>query len=415
MGALRRENALFDASICKRYKDRQIAFYYSGVGNKLENSQIGQFFGGATGLGATDIVERAYLDIISVYRPGDRIFLFGFSRGAAVARLLARTIDERAAPKRMLTLRLLGRHWVIWRSQDSREVPISVLGCWDTVGSFGIAKTVVGINFQQIDLFKNLDVPYNVLQAYHMVALDETRDSFEPTLMEPDPIKPERIIEVWFSGNHANVGGGYATDKLSDVTLDFMLRHVSSGYAHDEAMKPGEDNSWGLYLSAVKKNKRGEPGGGKKKDIVEIDPDPLGELRMSTGIQYSYAPRRLPLHAVISETVFQRMKHATPNYAPPSLFNLNRNLLKQLETVRTEVTCLKETNSLNDEECQAILVWSQETLSLKKSMIGISPTIEALKVLANNLHDQKVKAADNAASFSPAVAVPDESKAQQLA
>jgi hypothetical protein len=109
-------NVLFDASICKRYKDKQIAFYYSGVGNKLENSEIGQFFGGATGLGATDIVERAYLDVISVYRPRDRIYLFGFSRGAAVARLLARTIDERSAPERMLTLRLLGRHWVIWKS-----------------------------------------------------------------------------------------------------------------------------------------------------------------------------------------------------------------------------------------------------------------------------------------------------------
>jgi hypothetical protein len=113
-----------------------------------------------------------------------------------------------------------------------------------------------------------------------MVALDETRDSFEPTLMEPDPINPGRIIEVWFSGNHANVGGGYATDKLSDVTLDFMLRQVSRGYAYNETMKPG-DESWGLYLSAVRKNKRSERGESKKKGVVEVVQESVGKCRHS--------------------------------------------------------------------------------------------------------------------------------------
>ena len=54
------------------------------------------------------------------------------------------------------------------------------------------------------------------------------RDAFEPTLMDPDPTTPSRIVEVWFSGNHSNVGGGFATDGLSDHTLSFMLEHVSA-------------------------------------------------------------------------------------------------------------------------------------------------------------------------------------------
>ena len=214
----------FDASLCKRYGEKQIGFYYAGVGNKYDNDPILQTLGLATGKGGADIVERAYLDLVRVYQPGDRVFIFGFSRGAAIARLLARTIDARGAPRSVWTLRLFGKHRTLWTSAKKQPVPIDVLGCWDTVGSFGVAKTIAGINFQQLNLFKDLTIPDNVVQAYHMVALDEQRAEFEPTLMDPDPIRPERIVEVWFAGDHANIGGGWATDKLSDITLDFLLR-----------------------------------------------------------------------------------------------------------------------------------------------------------------------------------------------
>jgi uncharacterized protein (DUF2235 family) len=345
-------NAHFDASLSKRYANRQIAFYYTGVGNKFDNDPIVQALGLAAGAGAGGIVQRAYLDIIRVYRPGDRIFIFGFSRGAAIARLLARTIDSRGAPKTSWTLRLFGRHWMVWKSPSKQhDVAICVLGCWDTVGSFGIPKTIGGINFQQLNLFKDLSVPDNVQQAYHMVALDEMRDSFEPTLMEPDPINPRRIIEVWFSGDHANVGGGWATDKLSDVTLDFLLRHVSSGYASDEAMQTG-DETWGLYLKGVNGDKVSPA---TQTDAVVIHPDPLGQLRQVSSGLYKYAPRKLPLHAVISETVFTRMTKSLPVYAPQSLFDHNEDLDKKRDTIDTQVARLVETRSLSAEEQAAIL------------------------------------------------------------
>ena len=356
----------FDASMCKRYRDKQIAFYYNGVGNKVENSAIGQVMGGAFGMGAAGIVERAYLDVMRVYRENDRIFIFGFSRGAAIARLVARAIDQRGAPKRVWTLHLFGRHWVVWQSSKKQhDVPISVLGCWDTVGAFGISKNIAGIPFQSIDLLKDLSVPENVEQAYHMVALDETRDAFVPTLMEPDPLTPERIIEVWFSGNHSNVGGGFATDRLSDVTFDFLLKHISSGYAHDATSKPGADESWGLYLSAVK-GKKGEHVASNGEDVVVVDPDPLGRIRVSGGAIYEHKPRKLPTHAVISDSVFARMTQALPVYAPQSLFDHNEELVEKRTIIETEVKKLTETRSLSEEECQRILTWSREKLSLVK-------------------------------------------------
>jgi uncharacterized protein (DUF2235 family) len=386
--------AHFDASLCKRYANRQIAFYYTGVGNKFDNDPIVQALGLAAGAGAGGIVQRAYLDIIRVYRPGDRIFIFGFSRGAAIARLLARTIDSRGAPKTSWTLRLFGRHWMVWKSPSKQHnVAICVLGCWDTVGSFGIPKTIAGINFQQLNMFKDLSVPDNVQQAYHMVALDEMRDSFQPTLMELDPITPRRIIEVWFSGDHANVGGGWATDKLSDVTLDFLLRHLSSGYASDDTTQAG-DETWGLYLKGVNGDK---VSAANQTDAVVIHPDPLGQLRQVSSGLYKYAPRKLPLHAVISETVFARMTKSLPVYAPQSLFNHNEDLDKKRNTIDTQVARLVETDSLSADEQKAILEFKD-----KLRLMRWPPYLEQMR-LADSSDEPPKRLVNEAFAAAPAI------------
>ena len=351
-------SAEYNASIAKRYGEKQIGLYYSGVGNRFEYNPIVQMLGGATGLGAADVVDRAYLDVMRIYRPGDKVYIVGFSRGAAIARLLARALDQRGSPRTVWTLRLLGRHWTIWTSRRDKskdlEIPVTVLGCWDTVGAFGIAKNIAGIDFQKIDLFKDLTVPDSVEQAYHMVALDEEREEFQPTLMEPDPLAPSRIIEVWFSGDHANIGGGWATTKLSDLTLDFLLTKISSGYAHEAGQRAG-DEAWGIYLSAVKEGVDVAVDEGSAPYVV--NPDPLGQLRRWDSALYEYMPRTLPDHAVISDTVFQRMTEAQPLYAPQSLFDLHDNLTQKRESVNTAIDRLKSTGSLQEDEHARILAF----------------------------------------------------------
>ena len=59
----------------------------------------------------------------------------------------------------------------------------------------------------------------NISKAVHLVSIDEKRIVFQPTLFNQD----KRILEVWFSGVHSDVGGGYWFDGLSDVTLEFMI------------------------------------------------------------------------------------------------------------------------------------------------------------------------------------------------
>lgn len=368
----------FDATLCKIYDDRQVALYFTGIGNKYENDPLIGTISQATGLGATGIIERAYLDLIRVWRPGDRVFIVGFSRGAASARILSRMIDERGAPNSIWTLQLFGRHWTFWPSKRKNPVTVNVLGCWDTVGSFGIAKTFAGVNFQQLNLLHDMSIPDNVAKAYHMVALDEDRMEFEPTLMEPDPIRPARVIEVWFPGTHAGVGGGWATDRLSDVPLDFLLRHVSSGYSADAKSTPGEE-TWGLYLSAINgiaeqtaANGSGTGSNGaapglsladevssvrqvRAGDIMRIYPDPRGQLRVWISKMYTYRPRKLPLHAVISETVFDRMVSSEPVYAPQSLFDLNDALDAKRDLICEKVEKLDETKSLDATEREAVI------------------------------------------------------------
>lgn len=347
----------FDATLCKIYDDRQIAFYYTGIGNKYDNDPVIGTLSQATGMGASGIIERAYLDLIRVWRPGDRVFIFGFSRGAASSRILARMIDERGAPKSAWTLRLFGRHWTMLPSRHKNPVPITVLGCWDTVGSFGIAKTIAGINFQQLNLLHDMSVPDNVEKAYHMVALDEERQEFEPTLMEPDPIRPARIVEVWFSGTHAGVGGGWATDRLSDVPLDFLLKQISSGYSADGTTPPG-DETWGLLLSA--RNGLASGVQAAPDDVFTMYPDPRGQLRVWMSKVYNYRPRKLPLHAVIHDTVFERMRTSEPVYAPQALFDLNDALDEKRDHICAKVAKLDETKSLDASERMAILEYTDK-------------------------------------------------------
>jgi hypothetical protein len=387
----------FDASLCKKYGEKQIGLYYAGVGNKYDSDPILQTLGMATGKGAADIVERAYLDLVRVYQPGDRIFIFGFSRGAAISRLLARTIEARGAPRAVWTLRLFGKHRRLWSSARKQPMVIDVLGCWDTVGSFGVAKTIAGINLQQLNLFKDLTVPDNVAQAYHMVALDEQRAEFEPTLMDPDPIRPERIVEVWFSGDHANIGGGWATDKLSDITLDFLLSRISSGYATD-GKTPAGDERWGIYLDAIKADKSDVSHGTFSAGVLVVDPDPLGQVRSWFSNLYNYRPRRLPLHAVISETVFERMRTSTPVYAPQSLFDLNDALDVKRDMIEAKVGKLGETQSLDEEERKAILEFKDKLRLTRwphywESLLAARAPRARELVLANDLHPKAAKVA----------------------
>lgn len=89
--------------------DHQLAFYDPGLGSKLaaENIKISWLrkiynsLSSATGLGITGNLIDCYAALMQIWRPGDRIFLFGFSRGAYTVRCLAGILGLCGIPKTM--------------------------------------------------------------------------------------------------------------------------------------------------------------------------------------------------------------------------------------------------------------------------------------------------------------------------
>ncbi len=197
----------------------QTGLYLRGVGNEFDNEGVGGFFGrvlgGAFGAGSDAKCDAAYDALEAAHQEGDTVFVFGFSRGAAIARMLCARVHEDG---------LNGTH-----------APIRMLGCFDTVASFGIP----GDNW---NLFKDFHVSPSVMEAYHAVALDETRDTFPPTLMN----RREGINEVWFKGDHSDVGGGRLRSGLSDMALCWMIANAQAaglGFVEgwDSALRPNLD------------------------------------------------------------------------------------------------------------------------------------------------------------------------------
>lgn len=133
----------------------------------------------------------------------DKIVVFGFSRGAALARKFA---------SRMLAAR--------------HDLLISFLGVFDTVAAMdGIHTKGEAISSDVV--FENGTLHKNILRAVHIVSLDENRVAFEPTLINRDNANSDRITEMWFPGVHSDIGGGYWHDGLSDVSLDFMIKECT--------------------------------------------------------------------------------------------------------------------------------------------------------------------------------------------
>lgn len=221
---------------------QQVPLYVAGVGTKWHE----KVRGGALGFGLSKNVVEGYTKIVERFEPGDEIFLFGFSRGAYTARSLAGFIRNCGILKPENQDRI-DEAFVLYRDRTeetapsaqrardfrdrySHETDIEFVGVWDTVGSLGIPidgwKFAEKIN--QRWAFHDTSLSNSVKAAYHALAIDEKREPFKPTLWKPRPDRGETqpLEQVWFSGVHCNVGGGYASIELSNIPLVWMMRNA---------------------------------------------------------------------------------------------------------------------------------------------------------------------------------------------
>ncbi len=163
------------------------------------------------------------------YRIGDRVFLFGYSRGAHTVRTLADMLyrcgllwqgNENLIPymtEMYYTKRTEAQNF---KKAFSRGCPIHLIGVWDTVASVG------WIHRKQ---FSNNILNPQVKFAYQALAINERRHFFRPSVWsESDAYAEQSIEQVWFAGGHEDVGGQGADRGTSDISLDWMLSHAQN-------------------------------------------------------------------------------------------------------------------------------------------------------------------------------------------
>lgn len=240
-------------------------FYISGVGTKLNRKEpwweLDKYlrdtsvFGGSIGAGADSRLESGDIDMNDMLRhalkvatdkagkdvkaiydknqskglsdlnkalSGHRLIksieisVFGFSRGAALARAFVSRLLKMCSRKNG-TL-----------TYQSYPIIFRFLGIFDTVASFGLPAQN---DFKDVDLW----LPKDLQRCVHYVAAHELRYSFPVDLIRQNGNYPGNWKEEVFPGVHSDVGGGYAPDEqgrsdtLARVPLVEMYREATGG------------------------------------------------------------------------------------------------------------------------------------------------------------------------------------------
>ena len=224
-------------------------FYYPGVGTY--GHKLHQIFNAALAPPRQDvghIIRNAAKDLAAAYNQDDEVFIFGFSRGAAIARRFAAVINENVRKFR----------------PDCPRIRVRFMAVFDTVASIGIPNLDDDKKPVSDVVFENCTVSSNVDEALHMVSLDDKRTAFMPTLMAYDS---RRVTEIWFPGAHSDVGGGFRYDGLSDIALDFLMNELTIRKLGLKMRTPASLNFGAKSYQKI----------GLAYDDMAIQPNPLGK------------------------------------------------------------------------------------------------------------------------------------------
>ncbi|MHC3915905.1 hypothetical protein ACI0FN_01883 [Alcaligenes nematophilus] len=210
------------------------------------HTKINKLFGGLTGFGTAARIQATYHYLCKNFRnkSSDRLFLFGFSRGALAARSLAGFIgkvgllfadnlehvqrayelyenseDATQSELSAFLYQLTGRGFV--HSDEKLYVPTHFLGVWDTVGALGLPRRLQWFTAPFTEYHQDV-CPPSIVTARHALALHELRSDFEPLLWNAG--SDSDLEQIWFLGAHSDVGGGYPAgeDGHSNIAMQWM-------------------------------------------------------------------------------------------------------------------------------------------------------------------------------------------------
>jgi uncharacterized protein (DUF2235 family) len=374
-------NVLKLYQILDKTGDQRI-YYTPGVGTiglqsawQRWKQQVQGVFGLATGYGLDNDVLGAYRFLCETYQAGDRVWLFGFSRGAYAVRMLAAFIhvigivapdqlnlasyaltaykkssaDAQRADAKSGTPAAdetkyspaLEAAWEFSRIAGGNEIRVEFIGVWDTVASVIVPRDdILWLDLQTLRYTRTNSSVKTFRQA---MSIDERRRMFrlnrwtDPQKYRPDPFVaaseiPQDIRQVWFAGVHGDVGGGYpeAQSGLSKFPLLWMIQQTrAKGLLIDQAL--------------VEQQVLGKPGPHSKQH--DVAPNATAQLHDSMNAAWEILewlpkrskwqewpdrpsfmgwylprsePRVIPEGAFVHRSVVERMEKV-PEYRPVNL------------------------------------------------------------------------------------------------
>lgn len=268
--------------------DQQRVYYHPGVGTVGLQSTWGRFkqevravLGLATGAGLDEDTLGAYRFLCENHEADDRVWLFGFSRGAYTVRVLAAFIHvmgllppdqidlagyafssyKKASSDSQLSdgsahSSELEEAWNFSRIAGGRTIQIEFIGVWDTVASVIVPRQDKLLFDLQTLRFTRTNWSVKILRQ--AISIDERRRMFrlnrwvDPQKYRPNPFDASSAIDqdirqVWFVGVHSDVGGGFPENEsaLSKFPLLWMIEQArAAGLRMDQSMI--DHLVWGL-------------------------------------------------------------------------------------------------------------------------------------------------------------------------
>lgn len=287
--------------------------------------KISKLHGLAYGFGIISNVAHAYSFLMDSYEAGDKVFVFGFSRGAYTARVLCSMLYEFGLLEKgnqvlieyamslftnaTATNSRIAKHF---KETFGRDCKPHFVGVWDTVSSVGWVYDPLAL------AFTNGNPEIHI--GRQAVAIDERRCYFRPNLWH-ECTDGQDLKQVWFTGVHSDIGGGYPRRQsgLSNISLKWMMDEAQvAGLQIDEKSKeqifidvPMDSfapihrslHDWWWIPEYLPKQHEVREGEAVKK-----------EWEISAG-----RPRCIPENSILHQSVIDRLNHPAVNYHPPNL------------------------------------------------------------------------------------------------
>ncbi|GAA6014136.1 hypothetical protein JCM11491_004116 [Sporobolomyces phaffii] len=247
----------------------QVKLYMPGPGTGQE--LVLGVASGALGDGVVSRIREAYYWLCQNYEPGDEIHLYGFSRGAYLARLVASLVCRIGLLDPLSTLTLLPQIFTLLCSKRSLETKsgrrlqneldelldsdavklrrqaqiraqsggflVQVLGVFEIVPTFHLhtlshEHDLLPIASHNPFFLSDSDLEPEIAKAVQGLAISEARPSYVPVILRRGgSVHGQELLQVWLPGCHSDVGGGQAEHDLADVALNWLVAQVETDLA----------------------------------------------------------------------------------------------------------------------------------------------------------------------------------------